>query len=197
MKNFNDDECFKWAITRSLNPISKNPQRITKKLRKQARGLNWEGIEFPTPQDPKMYEKFEENNDIDLCILYHETNDVNILYTHERRHSKLVPLFFHKKIPPVNEEKEDVIEIYHYSVIKSISKLLSSQVSKHSHGMHFCHLCLQGFGRKDILDKHLEIFLKNDAVRTILPEKGENILKFRNIRKCSVPSRFLLPLKAY
>ena len=50
--------------------------------------------------------------------------------------------------------------------------------------MYFCHLCLQGFGRKDLLDKHLEICLKNDGVRTILPEKGKKILKFKNIQNC-------------
>jgi predicted transcriptional regulator of viral defense system len=29
MKN-DDDECFKWAVTRALNPVDKNSERITK-----------------------------------------------------------------------------------------------------------------------------------------------------------------------
>ena len=44
-----DEECFKWAMTRALNPMEKNPQRVTKELRKQSEELNWNGIEFPTP----------------------------------------------------------------------------------------------------------------------------------------------------
>ena len=64
-----------------------------------------------------MYEIFERNNDINLCILVHDIyNDgetfLNILYTHKKKHSRNVTLFFHKKVPPVNEEKEGVIEVY-------------------------------------------------------------------------------------
>ena len=35
MKN-NDNECFKWAVTRVLHPVSKDLARITKELRKQS-----------------------------------------------------------------------------------------------------------------------------------------------------------------
>ncbi len=40
--------CFKWAVTRALNPITKNPQIITKELREQSEKYKWEGITFPT-----------------------------------------------------------------------------------------------------------------------------------------------------
>ena len=62
MKN-EDNQCFKWAVTRALNPVKKNPQRVTEKLERQAEGLNWDGIRFPTPCEERMYKKFEENND--------------------------------------------------------------------------------------------------------------------------------------
>ena len=35
MKN-EDDECFKWCVTRALNPVVKNAERVTKVLREQA-----------------------------------------------------------------------------------------------------------------------------------------------------------------
>ena len=41
LKNDND-ECFKWAITRALNPVDKNSERIDKKLRGPQ--LGWCGI---------------------------------------------------------------------------------------------------------------------------------------------------------
>ena len=48
MKN-KDNQCFKWAVMRALNPVTRDSERITKELRKQANELNWDGIEFPTP----------------------------------------------------------------------------------------------------------------------------------------------------
>jgi len=35
MKN-EDEQCFKWAVTRALNPVDKNAEKIDKTLRKQA-----------------------------------------------------------------------------------------------------------------------------------------------------------------
>ena len=42
-----DDECFKWVITRALNPVEKNSESIDKKLRKKSEVLNWDGLKFP------------------------------------------------------------------------------------------------------------------------------------------------------
>ena len=36
-----DDECFKWAITRALNSVEKNSQRIDIKIREKSEVLNW------------------------------------------------------------------------------------------------------------------------------------------------------------
>ena len=41
-----DDECFKWATTRALNPVEKNCERIDKKLREKSEVLNWDGLKF-------------------------------------------------------------------------------------------------------------------------------------------------------
>ena len=35
-----DNECFKWAVTRALNPADKNVERIDKKLKEKAKELN-------------------------------------------------------------------------------------------------------------------------------------------------------------
>ena len=42
-----DNEYFKWAITRPLNPVEKNSERIDKKHRETSKDLNWEGLKFP------------------------------------------------------------------------------------------------------------------------------------------------------
>ena len=46
--------------------------------------------------------------------------------------------------------------IKHYTVIKSLNRLLSSSNSKHHDKQHFCTNCLQGFTqelRKDCIEK--------------------------------------------
>ena len=59
MKN-EDEECFKWCVTRALNPVDKNVERISQELRKQSEELNWKGIDFPMEVD--KIDRFEKNN---------------------------------------------------------------------------------------------------------------------------------------
>jgi len=61
MKN-KDDQCFKWCVTRGLNPIDRqlHQDRITKQLRIQAEERNWNDIKWPTNLND--INKFERNN---------------------------------------------------------------------------------------------------------------------------------------
>ena len=59
MKN-NDDQCFKWSVTRALNPVEKNSERITKELKDQSERLDWSGLKFPVKLDQIVI--FEKNN---------------------------------------------------------------------------------------------------------------------------------------
>ena len=55
-----DNECFKWAVTRAVHPVDHNAELISNILRKQAETLNWEGINFPIPL--KDITKFKKQN---------------------------------------------------------------------------------------------------------------------------------------
>ena len=55
-----DDECFKWAITRAINPVEKNSERIDIKLREKSEVLNCECQTFPVNLND--INKFENNN---------------------------------------------------------------------------------------------------------------------------------------
>ena len=177
MKN-EDDQCFIWAVTRAHYPVDKNSERTSKELRKQAEELNWDDIEFPTPCLGKIYKKFEDNNDLSLLVFGHKNakTGINIipLYVPIERRENVVRLFFLK-----SDENS------HCCVISSMSRLISKQVNNH-HGreIYVCDYCLNHFGRQDFLDKHTESCSKHEAVNTILPEPGKNILKFRNIQNC-------------
>ena len=114
-----DEECFKWAVTRALNPVEKNPQCVTKELRKQSEELNWDGIEFPTPCLERVFKKF--------LVFEHESamNNAYVipLYVPTEKREKVVRLFFLKDID------EDGI-VSHYFAVKDMSRLVSSKASK-------------------------------------------------------------------
>ena len=55
-----DDEFFKCAITRALNPVEKNSERIDRKLRETSKTLNWEGMKFPV--NLSDINKFQNHN---------------------------------------------------------------------------------------------------------------------------------------
>ena len=100
---------------RALNPLEKNPQGVTKELRKQSKELDWSGIEFPTPCLERVFKKFEKNNNVTLLVFGHESvmNNMYIipLYVPTERREKVVRLFFLKDLD------EDVS---HYCVVKDM-----------------------------------------------------------------------------
>ena len=163
MKN-NDDECFKWAVTRALNPINIHPERISKELKEQSKELNWEGTEFPTPLN--NIKKFEEDNNI----------GVNVFSADESQ--KVYPLKLTKQSNPINL----FLWKNHYSVIKNMSRLVSAQISEGKRRKYICNRCLNAFGSDELLEKHLELCSDNDYQRHEYLEPGSTT-KFENYRK--------------
>jgi len=122
-----DNECFKWAVTRAAHPVNNNAERITKELREQAETLNWEGINFPTPL--KHITKFEkQNRGISVNVFGYEGGVNPLRISEQPEGTNHVNLFL-----IVNEEG-----MQHYCWIKSMSRLLSSQKSIHNGKLHFC-----------------------------------------------------------
>jgi hypothetical protein len=163
MKN-DDDKCFKWAITRALNPIDKNSERITTELKEQSEELNWEETEFPTPLNNIM--KFEKNNNI----------YVNVFSADESL--KVYPLRVSGKTNPIRL----FLWKDHYSVIKDMSRLVGSQISKNEHKKYICDRCLNAFGSSELLEKHLELCSNNNYQRHEYPKPGSTT-KFENYGK--------------
>ena len=78
-------------------------------------------------------------------------------------------------------------EKQHYCLIKSLSRLLSSQMSKHDHTKSFCLNCLNHFPNEEKLKIHEEYCLKNQAIRIEMPEKGSFISFIHHNRSIKVP----------
>jgi len=121
-----DSQCFKWAITVSIFTPVRDRERISKVLKKNAETLDWSGLEFPVALD--MIKIFEKNN---------KKYAVNVYGWNE----SVYPLRI-----STNEDREQTINLLlisndttqHYCWIKSMSRLLSAQITKHTGTRYFC-----------------------------------------------------------
>ena len=123
VRNENNHECFKWAITSAIYQREKDPQRLNKKMRNNSQNFNWDGIDFPV--SIKQIDKFERQNNYAINVFGYED-------------SKVYPLRFRKK----DSQVVDLLLITagptnHYCWIKNKSRLFSGQVSKHGHARFF------------------------------------------------------------
>ena len=57
----------------------------------------------------------------------------------------------------------------HYVAIQSLSRLLTSENSKHKGKEYFCTNCLQGFHQKIPRDEHMRYCLDNESVKVEMP----------------------------
>ena len=133
-KNENDEECFKWAVTAALHhkEIKSHPKRVSN-IRQYVDNYDWHGIEFPVAIS--KINKFEKNNGISIYLLHLKKID---------RKKVIILLLI------------DDGERRHYTVIKSLSRLLGSSNCKHKYKQHFFLNCLQGFHSEESRDRHLK-----------------------------------------
>ena len=163
VKNENDNECFKWAITSAVFPAKEHAERLSKQMRKDSEKFDWTGIEFPVSL--KQIDKFEKQNPYAINVLGYE----GVVY----------PLRISKK-------KDQVInlllianeETNHFCWIKNMSRLISSEINNHQHKRHFCYRCLNSFHSVKSLDKHTEYCQNNEAVKIEMPMFKDDEGKF-------------------
>ena len=166
-----DNKCFLWSVLRALNPTNNHPERIDKKLKLKENTLNMEGIEYPVSL--KNIDKFEKQNQ-SICI---------IVFGYDWK--SVYPLRNSNNVDREHKIRLMLIEengVNHYCLIKNISALLSSQISKHKCKTYFCDRCLNPFNCEESLNKHLEYCGKHKAVKIKMPSKG-SILKFKNYHR--------------
>ena len=69
--------------------------------------------------------------------------------------------------------------IWHYTAIKSLSRLLSSKNSNTKGKQHFCMNCLQGFTQESSRDQHQVYCENNESVRVEMPKQSSTV-KFKD-----------------
>ena len=168
MKNM-DNKCFLWSVLRALNPGGRNGERIDKILKYKEDTLNMEGINYPVRlQDINKFETL--NSNISITVFGYNEKD------------KVYPLRvspYKNRVNKINLMLIEGEENSHYCLIQNLSRLISSQVSKHHRQCFLCDNCLNPFKSKESLDKHREYCDNNECVKINMPEKG-SILKFKN-----------------
>ena len=173
MKN-DDDQCFKWSVTRALHPVENNSEQITKILKYQSERLDWSGLKFPVKLNQIII--FEKLNPQISINVFGFKGVVYPLQLSKTKRTQIVNLLLIS-----DGEKQ------HYCLIKSLSRLLSSQVTKDNHTKSFCLNCLNHFPNEEKLKIHEEYCLKNQAIKIEMPEKGSFISFIHHNRSIKVP----------
>lgn len=199
-----DNKCFKWALLSALYPEARNPNRVGK-YRQHADKLNFNGIKFPV--DLKVIKKFEElNSEISVNVYSYDhafnnemrARKINIfpvrLTKHKRqKHVNLLLI----KVVAENETKKEMkarfgralyselgssIGHSHYCWIKSLSRLIGSQINEHGHKTHICDVCLQVFSNETILKQHIYDCQSVNETKILLPDNSNKWMKFKNFQ---------------
>ncbi|XP_043479037.1 uncharacterized protein LOC122509227 [Leptopilina heterotoma] len=184
-----DNQCFKWSILSALHQVEKHSDRVSK-YRPYEHTLDFTGIEFPVAL--KDISKFEAHNNISV-------NVYGLVKKDEKFSVAPLHLSTQKKVMHVNllriedhyidenldvEEEEDQVAIisfnYHYVWIKDLSKIVSSQLSKHNGKKYICDRFLHYFKEEVKLTEHEESCRKMNETRIVLPEPRKNIVEFKN-----------------
>ena len=164
-----DNKCFTWSVLRALNPRERDNERIDKDLKKKEDSLNMTGIVNPVQLN--AIDKFERQNPtISINVFGHEES-VCPLRVSKCEGREVVNLLLIS-----DDEKR------HYCLIKSMSRLLSTQTSKRNGAQYYCMRCLNPFHSQESLDKHLEYCSTHEAVKTEMPGEGTT-LSFKNYNR--------------
>ena len=167
----NDNKCFMWSLLAATFSADKNPQRTSNYL-DHVHHFHFNNIQFPVQL--KDIPKFETLNNINVVVIGCEKDTFRPVYCNRNPNIQ-----DRKTIPLLIIYNEDAKQ-YHYVWIKDVSRLLSSQVSKHKEAKHFCLFCFQAFGSEIILNDHKTFCMQHSIAKTRLPKIGSNTLKFKN-----------------
>ena len=155
-----DRECFKWAVIAASRweDIDNNPQRISKLARFQS-DFDWSGIRFL--DSVKDIKKVEIKNQISINLLAIEDRQIYICRKGGNNYECIINLML------ITESNRK-----HYVAIKSLSRLLWSQNTKHKGKEYFCMNCVQGFWEEKSRNEHVGYCKDNESVRIEMPHKA-------------------------
>ena len=167
-----DEKCFLWCVLRHIHAREKNDIRLTD-LKQYENELNTKGINFPVKL--KDISKFKTLNPTLPGINVFSVNENKTFY----------PLRMAKRDP------QNTIDLflyeedgkYHYSLIKSFSRLFRSQITSRTNGqIHICKRCFTHFSKGELFQKHAEYCSSNEIVAVKMPPRNSKLC-FNNYHK--------------
>ncbi|XP_071576442.1 uncharacterized protein [Temnothorax nylanderi] len=129
-----DNACFAWSVVAALHPAQRNAERESS-YPHYTSVLNLTDIEFPMTLN--QIEKFENLNDISINVYSIEKNKelaklaILPIRLTDRKMDKHVNLLY------VHDDN-----VGHFVWIKNLSRLVSSQLSRHNGRKYFCDRCV-------------------------------------------------------
>ena len=172
-----DNGCFLWCHNRYLNPLKKDPQRITKADRESVKKLDYTGVTFPVTI--KDIDKIEKQNKINICVFGYdgEAYPIRISEANFPDHIELLWI-------------EDKHGNSHYVLIKDFNRFMYS-FTKHKEKKYFCLRCLHCCSSARVLENHKQDCLLINGTQAIkMPEAGSKIY-FQNHQKM-LPAPFVI-----
>ena len=167
-----DDKCFLWCVLRYLHPRDRNDFRLTD-LKQKENSLKTKGIKFPVRV--KDISKFESLNP--------DIPGINVFSVNENK--KFYPLRMAQRNP---QETIDLFLYeedgkYHYSLIKSFSRLFRSQITSRTNGkIYICKRCFTHYSKEELFQKHIQYCSNNETVAVKMPPRNTK-LSFNNCHK--------------
>ena len=166
-----DNQCLRWAIRAALFTPRGDMRRPSSYPTND--GLNFEGIDFPTPVS--QIDKLERQNpNLALNVFGWENEQVIVYRISEKEGNS----------PRINLMITKQGDNTHYSWVKRLTALLYDQ-NRHNESKHFCERCLHGYSRKELLERHKPECkgLLKSPTRTEMLKEGENKMSFTNFHK--------------
>ena len=168
-----DNECIRWALRGALFPAPRGRNPIRPSSYPTEDGLNFTGIDFPTPVS--QIDRLErQNQNLAINVFGWEKGQVVVHRISEKG----------GEVPRINLMLTKQGENTHYSYVKRLTALLYDQ-NRHNESKHFCERCLHGYKMRDLLERPKPECkgLMKSPTRTDMPKQGENKMSFTNYHK--------------
>lgn len=169
----NDEKCLIHCLNAALHPVKKNKERVASYPADH--GLNFTGIDFPTPYT--QVKKVEKLNNLAINVYYLEggTKVQPCHLSKQPKHMKRIHLLM------IEDEETDR---QHYTWIKHFNRLLFD-TRKCKNQTYFCDRCLNGFTSERVLLQHREDCEGTEThnARIIMPPREKSKVKFVNYHK--------------
>ena len=177
-----DNRCFLWCHVHHLNPLQKDPQRVTLKDKEIAKTLNYSGVTFPvTIRD---MDKIEKQNKINInAYVYNEDGkEVSPIQNSKESYEDTLNVLL------IERQRKNINSIM---FISKISIVLIIILLNHITKKRFCLRCMQPFYSEYHLEAHKkDCIIVNGTQKIVMPEEGSRV-QFHNYQN-GLPVPFIV-----